>query len=64
MPRPSAAHAATALTFVGIALVVGGAFALPKEKGLGLALLLAGFAVVVLSSWISSRRGGGEGRVS
>jgi hypothetical protein len=52
-----------AVSFSGIAVVVAGVVVLPTQKGLGVAMLLGGFAVVGLASWLSTkvrRRGGGS----
>ncbi len=57
MPRGlSVVVAATALSFVGLALAITGALLLPSHKGLGLALLGGGLVVVIVGTLVAAPR--------
>jgi hypothetical protein len=68
MPRgsSSAVHAATVLFLAGLAIAIVGFFQIERSTLFGLALVAAGFAVVVVGSLVSRRApaSGGHDRPS
>ena len=56
--RSSAVAAATAVFLVGLAILLYGVTRLSSHRGSSFALMGAGFAVIMLSSWVSARRKG------
>jgi hypothetical protein len=53
---PRSVYPASAIVFLGLALVLFGALNLEKQKSLALTLIAGGFAAVVLGIWVSTRK--------